>query len=297
MAQTLASTISDEQLAELLGLIKGADSVELKLTVPDVGSAAGDRGRSASIPLDAQIRQVFFFDTPDLALERHGRRGARPPGPGEGRRLGREAAPGRPGRASDGAARSPSFGVEVDAMPGGFVCSASMKGAPARADVRETPLDGRQPLRKLFSKEQRAFFAEHAPDGIALDDLSVLGPIFVLKLKFTPEELRPPARRRDVALPGRLADPRAVDEVRARRRPSRSRPRRVRSSRARAWICPASRRRRRERRSSSLPRADGRAHRAHVTATRPALGTGLPQPCAEHPSSRRPSGARSSRAS
>ena len=38
-------------------------------------------------------------------------------------------------------------------------------------------------MRKLFSKEQRAFFAAHAPEGIALDDLSILGPIFVLKLR------------------------------------------------------------------------------------------------------------------
>jgi hypothetical protein len=43
-------------------------------------------------------------------------------------------------------------------------------------------------LRKLFSKEQRAFFAEHAPDGIELDELAVLGPIFVLKLKFKPAD-------------------------------------------------------------------------------------------------------------
>jgi len=40
-------------------------------------------------------------------------------------------------------------------------------------------------VRKLFSKEQRAFYAEHAPEGIGLDDLAVLGPIFVLKLKST----------------------------------------------------------------------------------------------------------------
>ena len=34
---------------------------------------------------------------------------------------------------------------------------------------------------------QRALFAEYAPEGIALDDLEMLGPIFVLKLKYTPE--------------------------------------------------------------------------------------------------------------
>jgi hypothetical protein len=73
-------------------------------------------------------------------------------------------------------------------MPGGFVCSASMKST-AHADVRET-VAGARPLSKLFSKEQQGFFAEHAAAGIELDNLSVLGPILVLKLKFQPEDLR-----------------------------------------------------------------------------------------------------------
>jgi hypothetical protein len=52
--------------------------------------------------------------------------------------------------------------------------------------VREA-VAGKRPLRKLFSKERRAFFAEYAPEGLSPDDLSVLGPTFVLKLKFSPE--------------------------------------------------------------------------------------------------------------
>jgi hypothetical protein len=48
--------------------------------------------------------------------------------------------------------------------------------------VRPT-LAGERPLRKLFSKPQRAFFAEHAPEGMTIDDLAVMGPIFVLKLR------------------------------------------------------------------------------------------------------------------
>jgi hypothetical protein len=44
-------------------------------------------------------------------------------------------------------------------------------------------------VRKLFTKEQRKFYAAHAPAGIELDDLTLLGPIFVLKLRFTPAEL------------------------------------------------------------------------------------------------------------
>jgi hypothetical protein len=74
-------------------------------------------------------------------------------------------------------------------MPGGYVCSASMKGKVDNAAIRET-VAGRRPLRKLLTKEQRAFYAAHAPDGIALDGLSTLGPLFVLKLAFTPEDTK-----------------------------------------------------------------------------------------------------------
>ena len=70
-------------------------------------------------------------------------------------------------------------------MPGGYVCSASMKGTLPTTAVRSS-VAGERPLRKLFSKEQRAFFDRYAPDGASIDDLSVLGPIFVLKLKLAP---------------------------------------------------------------------------------------------------------------
>src|SRR3954453_22250943 len=76
--------IPDGDLAELLSLIEGADSVELKLTVPesDQRSAAQALGMD---PIEAQIRQVFFFDTPDLALNRAGvvARGRRVQGKGD----------------------------------------------------------------------------------------------------------------------------------------------------------------------------------------------------------------------
>ena len=71
-------------------------------------------------------------------------------------------------------------------MPGGFVCSGSMKRALKTPDVRDAVF-GKRPVRKLYSKEQRALYSAHAPEGLELDDLSILGPISVLKLKFTPE--------------------------------------------------------------------------------------------------------------
>jgi hypothetical protein len=76
--------------------------------------------------------------------------------------------------------------VEVDAMPGGYVCSASMKGKATNEEVRRVAR-GERSVRKLFSKEQRAFFAANAPDGLDLDGLNVLGPIFVLKDQLVPK--------------------------------------------------------------------------------------------------------------
>ena len=71
-------------------------------------------------------------------------------------------------------------------MPGGYVCSASFKGVADNAAIREVGL-GSVPIGKLFSKEQRGFYAEHAPEGIGLDDLTVLGPITTVRLKTKPE--------------------------------------------------------------------------------------------------------------
>ena len=71
-------------------------------------------------------------------------------------------------------------------MPGGFVCSASFKAKLGETDVRAAAL-GQKPVHKLFTKGQRAFFTEHTPEGIELDNLSILGPMNVLKLKFAPK--------------------------------------------------------------------------------------------------------------
>jgi hypothetical protein len=176
--------LTDEALADLLDLVAGADSVELKLTVPESDQRSAVQALDMD-PIDAQIRQVYFFDTPDLALNEKGVvvRARRVQGKGEDSVV--KLRPVVPADLAKKLRRLPGFGVEVDAMPGGYVCSASLKRDIVRPAVKDT-VRGGQPLRKLFSKEQRSFFAEHAPDGLALDDLAVLGPIFVLKLKFSP---------------------------------------------------------------------------------------------------------------
>jgi hypothetical protein len=185
-SSTVAPNLTDQQLAELLEAIGEADSVELKLTVP-----LADRSRAGEAlgvdPLDGQIRQVFFFDTPDLTLNKTGLvvRARRVQRKGDDSVV--KLRPVVPEELPADVRLSENFGVEVDAMPGGtYVCSGSMKRAMGTMDVRDA-VGGRLPIKKLFSKEQRALYASHAPEGLELDDLSILGPILVLKLKFAPK--------------------------------------------------------------------------------------------------------------
>jgi hypothetical protein len=181
------STLTDAQLVEVLALIEKSDSVELKLTVPDsaIRSTADSLGMD---PLDAELRQVVFFDTPDLALNKAGVvvRARRIQGGGGDTVV--KLRPVVPDQLSATLRRSDGFGVEVDAMPGGFVCSASMKGKSNAAAVRQVIL-GKSKINSLFADEQRSFYREFAPEGLKLNDLSALGPINIMKLKFDPEGL------------------------------------------------------------------------------------------------------------
>jgi hypothetical protein len=177
--------LSDQELQEVLELIKAADSVELKLTLPETA-----RARTAAAlgidPLDAQLRQVFFFDTPELALNEAGVVARARRRQGEDGDTVIKLRPVVPEELAEELRRSDSFNVEVDAMPGGYVCSASFKGIADNDLIRQVGF-GQAPISELFSKEQRGFYDEHAPEGVGLDDLTVLGPIPTLRLKARPE--------------------------------------------------------------------------------------------------------------
>jgi hypothetical protein len=174
--------LDDEQLVAIVRELGAADSVELKLTIADDQKQTTIRALGMD-PLDAQIRQVFFFDTPDLALDERGVvvRARRVQRKGDDAIV--KLRPVEAPELSPELRATKGFGVEVDAMPGGFVCSGTLKRVP-KHDVRAA-VNGEAPISALFAKSQRKLVAQYAP-GIELDDLSVLGPIFVLKLRFSP---------------------------------------------------------------------------------------------------------------
>jgi hypothetical protein len=182
------SRLTDEQLADMMALTRHADSVELKLTIPNSQRRSTVTALGMD-PLDAQIRQVFFFDTPDLRLNQAGVvvRARRVQGRGDDTVV--KLRPIVPDDLPPSVRNAKTMVVEVDAMPGGYVCSASFKGSLGPGDAVKQAAAGDRAIRKLYSKAQRAFYETHAPDGLGLDDLTVLGPINVLKLKFTPKGL------------------------------------------------------------------------------------------------------------
>jgi hypothetical protein len=183
---TTPPTWTDEERDRMLGLLAHAHSVELKMSVPD-----GDhRSAAASLDLDplaADMVQVWFFDTPALEVNASGviarvrRTRSRDDATVKLR-------PVVPDELSAKLRGESGFGVEIDAMPGGFVCSASLKQKLEPGTVRPALRAGKSP-RKLFSKRQRTFFEQFAPPGLTLDDVRPLGPITALKLKFVPPDL------------------------------------------------------------------------------------------------------------
>ena len=182
----LAKPLSGEDIMKIMDLGKGSNSIELKLSVPLAGQQATVRSIGLD-PVEAQPRQAYFFDTPDLALNRAGIvvRARRIQGGTADTVI--KLRPVDPQTIDPGIRRSAAFKVEVDVMPGGFVCSASFKGLCSGQEVLEVSA-GTLPLRKIFSKEQRAFYDEHAPAGVTMDQLVILGPTFLLKAKHQPKD-------------------------------------------------------------------------------------------------------------
>ncbi|MGW4943010.1 hypothetical protein ACWEOZ_15670 [Actinoplanes sp. NPDC004185] len=169
------------ELDRLLASARHADRVELKLVVPVTAHEA----TCASLGVDfsrASARKVYFLDTDDLKLKRHGVV-ARIRSVGD--RADDSVVKLRPCVADELPARlrrSKRFGVEVDAMPGQFVCTGAIARRLGKNDVRKA-VRGYRPLRTLFSKEQLALL----PGRIRIGDLSIFGPVDVRREKILPQ--------------------------------------------------------------------------------------------------------------
>jgi len=180
--------LSRNQINEILAILKDVGSVELKLVAP-MHTHRATITKLGLDPIEAEVRQVYFFDTPNLDLNKAGVvvRARRIQG-GAGDTV-VKLRPVDPAAIDKELRRSESFKTEVDVVPGGFICSGSFKGRCTAQEVRDA-VGGKMPLDTLFSKEQRAFYKAHAPSGVALRGLATFGPTFVLKAKLWVKELK-----------------------------------------------------------------------------------------------------------
>ena len=133
MAAGRSRLISDD-LIKVLELVKGSDSIELKLTLPEFSyrSAAAALGAD---PLEAQIRQVFLRHArPGAQPGGHGRPGAAVQGRGDDSVI--KLRPVVPSELPSDLRGSPNLVVEVAVMPGGYGCFASLKSQLPKPAVR-----------------------------------------------------------------------------------------------------------------------------------------------------------------
>lgn len=177
--------VSAEGLLKILELGRGSDAIELKLSVPADEHRATIKSLKLD-PVEAQPRQAYFFDTANLDLSKAGLvvRARRIQGGTADTVV--KLRPVDPAKIDPKLRGLPNFKVELDVVPGGFVCSASFKGTCTGKDVLDMTA-GKIPLSALFSKEQRAFYKEHAPTGMKMKSLVTLGPTFLLKAKHKPK--------------------------------------------------------------------------------------------------------------
>src|SRR4051794_33708160 len=155
-------------MLEILEKLSDVGSVELKMNVPSEERMALRKLKVD--PLQGHIREVVFFDTPDLALYRHGvvLRGRRTQGKDDDSVV--KLRPCAPTSLPDGVRKLPNLKVEMDVPRQGHVVSASLKGTRPPGSLQKV-MSGNGHLGRFFSKEQRSFLVDRWPDGLGWVDL------------------------------------------------------------------------------------------------------------------------------
>jgi hypothetical protein len=140
--------------------------------------------------VEPSTRQVYFFDTPDLALFEAGivLRA----------RLNHDGAddstvklrPVDPNAVADRWKDDPDLEFEVDSVGSEYIASAKLSAEQDGGEIRDAA-NGERSLRALFSGSQEDFLGEHARGsaGVDWDRLTALGPVDVRKWEVEPKQL------------------------------------------------------------------------------------------------------------
>jgi hypothetical protein len=157
------------------------DAVEIKVTIrPDQELRAE---RAMEVDEDtADVRMIYFYDTPDLTLFEAGvaLRARLVKGDDDDSCV--KFRPVEVAAVSQRWRRHKGFKLEADWVGERTVCSASLACRQRREEIAQVAA-GERPIEKLFSKDQEQFLAEFYKQPVDFGALCVMGPIRVLRWK------------------------------------------------------------------------------------------------------------------
>ena len=172
--------MSDE-LSRTVQIDPAISAVEVKLTahIEDEDLVLGLLDKAGEEP---ESRTVYFFDTPALDLLDAGLvlRARKVKGDEDDSTV--KLRPVDPARIPIDWVHTEGFEIEMDRVGDKEVISAKLGQPQAQGEIDDA-VEGRRPLRKLFSADQERLIAEFGPADVGWDSLTVMGPIAVSKWK------------------------------------------------------------------------------------------------------------------
>lgn len=157
------------------------DAVEIKLTIRPDQELLAERAMEVNEDT-ADVRLLYFYDTPDLDLFEAGvvLRARLIKGDADDSTI--KVRPVEAASISEQWRRSQGLKLEADWVGDDVVCSASLTGLQRRDEIYDVA-KGRRAIGKLFSEEQERFLNDFYKGPINFGDLRVIGPIRVLRWK------------------------------------------------------------------------------------------------------------------
>lgn len=161
------------------------DAVEIKVTIRPDQELRAERAMEVNEDT-AQVRIIYFYDTPQLDLFDAGvtLRARLVKGDDDDSTV--KFRPVEAAKIAEEWKQLKDFKLEADFVGDRVVGSASLTVLQKRDEIDEVA-KGKRPIEKLFSKDQERFLGEFYKGSVDFGKLRVLGPIRVLRWKLTQE--------------------------------------------------------------------------------------------------------------
>jgi hypothetical protein len=165
------------------------DAVEIKVTVRPDQELRAERAMEVNEDT-ADIRVIYFFDTPNLDLFEAGvaLRARLVKGEGDDSTVKFRRA--ETAAISNAWRRAEGFKLEADWVGERIVYSASLTDSQPGEEIKDVA-HGKRNIVKLFTKQQERFLAEFHAGSVDFERLRVMGPIRVLRWKLKHKGVSP----------------------------------------------------------------------------------------------------------